>query len=462
MKTKTMKAGISISSLALLLLLVGNTFGQQIDPTALYRITAKHSGKCLAVAGGNTAVENSVGVIQWDCINTEDNQKWRIISVGLGLYEIVAFHSGKSLDVRGGVNARENGVPVQQYDYVGGANQKWRLIALGDGFYRIVASHSGKSLDINGGPGATGNGPQAQQWEWVNGDNQKFRLVSESVVAAEVKDRFRVTLTGFLVNHETVESILSIDGAGDEVFAMANFAEIWSSNNIFGALQRKQSLVYGDTNGRSGPVDSIRIWPEREHQSTTIFAGSMSRTGGLKTRDRFPPPEGPLPSIPTGLRDRAIPMVLWEGELRKGGLHPNVVALIPTIWENDNNPAVLDVWNRQVDDFLRRLAANGSRLVYGPANRPLVEQVDTVLNTIPQTNDFDRPIGMDGDAFNPGAASPNPATFIPAVMLLTYGSAVNAANANAQGAGLVEITYRDGEHYGQGSYTIFLRVERLS
>ncbi len=84
-----------------------------------------------------------------------------------------------------------------------------------------------------------------------------------------------------------------------------------------------------------------------------------------------------------------------------------------------------------------------------------------VLGTIPERNDFDRPVGMDGDTFNPLAASPAPATFIPAVMLLTFSSAQAAADSTTQGRGVVEITYRDGHNYGQGSYTIFLRVDRL-
>jgi hypothetical protein len=173
-----MKIRILIPSLALLFIAAGNAFGQQIDPSALYRITAKHSGKCLAVAGGNSFVNNGVGVIQWDCADTENNQKWQIIPVDGGLFKIIASHSGKSLDVRGGVDAQGNGAPVHQFEYLGNANQKWKLVPLGDGYYQIIASHSGKSLDINGGPGARDNGPHAQQWDWVNGDNQKFRLTA--------------------------------------------------------------------------------------------------------------------------------------------------------------------------------------------------------------------------------------------------------------------------------------------
>src|SRR5229473_237977 len=93
-----------------------------------------------------------------------------------------------------------------------------------------------------------------------------FVVFCPATTEAQVEQaRFRVTLTGFRVNHDTVESVLSIDGAGDEVFALVNFAELWSSNNIFGALQRRQSLIYGDTSGRLIPVNPTRVLPELSH-----------------------------------------------------------------------------------------------------------------------------------------------------------------------------------------------------
>src|SRR5258707_10208105 len=124
-----------------------------------------------------------------------------------------------------------------------------------------------------------------------------FLMIHSPTTMAQVEQaRFRVTLTGFVVNHETTESVLSVDGAGDEVFALVNFAELWSSNNIFGALQRRQSLTYGDTNGRLIPVNPTRVLPELSHPGFfgTVFAGSMSPTGGLKTGDRYPSATGPV------------------------------------------------------------------------------------------------------------------------------------------------------------------------
>src|SRR5258706_10518491 len=163
----------------LLLIVAANTFGQ-INPSVFYQITAKHSGKCLAVAGGESSLRNGDRVIQWDC-QEEDNQKWQIIPVGEGFYKILAKHSGKGLDVFGGLGALGNGAIVEQWDYNGAANQMWSLTRDGEGYYTIIARHSGKSLDINGGPGATGNGPYAQQWDNLNAGNQKFRLTALAV-----------------------------------------------------------------------------------------------------------------------------------------------------------------------------------------------------------------------------------------------------------------------------------------
>jgi len=181
--------------LALLFALAGNAFGQ-IDTGPLYRITAKHSGKCLDVAGGPGATGNGVRVVQWDC-NGAENQTWAFTPVGDDYYRIQAKHSGRALDVSGGIVSLGNGAVVNQWDYHGGSNQMWRLTRVEEGFYEIRARHSGKSLDINGGPGAMANGAQAQQWDYVGGDNQKFRLTALGTrPACAVTDPLTSTFTG--------------------------------------------------------------------------------------------------------------------------------------------------------------------------------------------------------------------------------------------------------------------------
>jgi hypothetical protein len=279
---------------------------------------------------------------------------------------------------------------------------------------------------------------------------------------AEEHGRFRVTMTGFFVNAPTVDGALLTDGAGDEVYAIVSSAELFSNNSVFGAIRQKKSLNYGDISGFSRPYGGLE---HRVAGRGTIQLGRASQTGGLIADDRFPAfgqhPTGDPPDAIASDRGRFLPMILWEGELRRGGTHPNAVVLLPTIWENDNIPDMLNIYLRQADRFIRQFAANSSRFIVGGARRDLMEQVDIVGSYTPQRNDFDRPIGVGGQPYDPFSATPEPATFIPAVMLLTYSSAETAIASNAATPGRVEVHYADGQRYGPGNYTIFLVIERL-
>lgn len=93
-----------------------------IEPVRSQQLTARHSGKCLDVAGASQA--NSANIIQYDC-HGGPNQQWRLIPQGQGYYTITAQHSGKCLDVAGASQA--NGSHIIQYDCHRGFNQQWRL-----------------------------------------------------------------------------------------------------------------------------------------------------------------------------------------------------------------------------------------------------------------------------------------------------------------------------------------------
>jgi Ricin-type beta-trefoil lectin domain. len=181
--------------LALLFVAAGQAFGQ--DPSTFYHITAKHSGRCLDVAGGPGATGDGVQVIQRDC-NAGNSQKWKFTAVDDEYYKIVATHSGKALDVFGGIFTLVNGVAVKQWEYHGSANQMWKLVPIPSeaGYYKIVAKHSGLSLGIKGGPGATGNDAQAQQWGYWGGDNQKWKLTALTTTGACSADQIGSTLIG--------------------------------------------------------------------------------------------------------------------------------------------------------------------------------------------------------------------------------------------------------------------------
>ncbi|MEP6849087.1 MAG: hypothetical protein ABI999_09540 [Acidobacteriota bacterium] len=273
--------------------------------------------------------------------------------------------------------------------------------------------------------------------------------------------RYRVIITQFVVNNATSDSPVSRDGFGDEVFVAANFAEVSSHDAIIGVSGSKKSVIYGDMDGR--PV-GVGLIPQLEHYPRywTMQAGSGHPTGGLVNGDEYPRRGVTLhdPSdASAAIRGRFIPMTLWEGDLRAGA-NPNGVIILPTIWESDNVDDVWNSWNRDASTFLLNFARHSSRYVSGAMARPIIEQVDNVLTVIPQRRDYDRPVGMDGQPFDPIAASPDSATFVPAAMFLTADKAEEAV-AYCVSHGDYKIDYRDGRLFGPGNYTLFIRVERV-
>eukprot|EP00164_Ancoracysta_twista_P015917 GFYU01026497.1.p1 GENE.GFYU01026497.1~~GFYU01026497.1.p1 ORF type:complete len:330 (-),score=48.06 GFYU01026497.1:46-1035(-) len=133
-------------------------------------IVAKHSGKCLDVAGKST--KNSANVEQYSVCNG-DNQKWKLEAAGDGFWYIIAKHSGKCLDVAG--KSVKNSANVEQYRPCNGDNQKWRFQAAEDGFWYIIAKHSDKCLDVAGK--SVKNCANVQQYSLSSGHNQQWKLV---------------------------------------------------------------------------------------------------------------------------------------------------------------------------------------------------------------------------------------------------------------------------------------------
>ncbi|MFB0840864.1 RICIN domain-containing protein [Paenibacillus oleatilyticus] len=140
-----------------------------IDPSAIYNIIAKHSGKALDVRNGSS--DDGAAIQTWT-YNNRGNQQWRIVPTGDGFYKIVAVHSGKVLDVAD--NSYANGAYINQWSDNGGNNQRWSIEPLGDGSYKITAKHSGKVLDVKNG--RTEDPAFLHQWPFQNTDNQKWFL----------------------------------------------------------------------------------------------------------------------------------------------------------------------------------------------------------------------------------------------------------------------------------------------
>ncbi|MFJ4778066.1 RICIN domain-containing protein [Streptomyces sp. NPDC088762] len=153
-----------------------------------FRIRAVHSGKCLDVAGGTSATGDGADVFQWTCLGAaQTNQQWYLTDAGDGTYYIRARHSGKCLDVAGGTSATGDGADVFQWTCLGAAqtNQRWyfntEAVQNGKYTYYIRALHSGKCLDVEGGTSATGDGANVFQWTCLSTAQTNQRWYLEAV-----------------------------------------------------------------------------------------------------------------------------------------------------------------------------------------------------------------------------------------------------------------------------------------
>ncbi|WP_051964211.1 RICIN domain-containing protein [Deinococcus misasensis] len=100
-----------------------------------YQLVPQHSQKCADVVGFSQ--ENGGRVAQWDCHSNPDdpnlrNQLFALWTLGNDTYHLVAKHSDKCLDIAG--ISQNNGAQLTQWSCTQGDNQKFRL---------IPTSHSG-------------------------------------------------------------------------------------------------------------------------------------------------------------------------------------------------------------------------------------------------------------------------------------------------------------------------------
>jgi GH35 family endo-1,4-beta-xylanase len=145
-----------------------------------YILTAKHSGKSLAVKLASTT--NGATVYQYTNNNASSAQQWQIKHVQGGYHKVIAVCSGKALDVSG--VSYKDGALLQQYTFGNGDNQLWKFEKQINGAYKISARHSGKALDVTGVSQA--NEALVQQYKFGGGDNQLWILTKINNIAARV------------------------------------------------------------------------------------------------------------------------------------------------------------------------------------------------------------------------------------------------------------------------------------
>ncbi|WP_433235885.1 RICIN domain-containing protein [Streptosporangium sp. CA-135522] len=124
-------------------------------------IVARHSGKCLDVAGYGTA--NGTNVWQWTC-HGGANQRWLFGQVygDQPYYFIKNVHSNKCLAVS--AQGTANGSNVLIWDCVGSSDQRWFLSTTSGGYDKYEPKHASlsKCLDVEGG----GVNDPTEVWIW--------------------------------------------------------------------------------------------------------------------------------------------------------------------------------------------------------------------------------------------------------------------------------------------------------
>ncbi len=256
---------------------------------------------------------------------------------------------------------------------------------------------------------------------------------------------FRVTLLGFVVNHETRDTLLETDGKRDEVYQVP---VVLFFDRDRGLETRSFSVfgpVHGDTN----------------NHPTYIRAGSASERGGLRTGDAFPtarPWEGRTPPAP----GFGFPSVLFEGELRP--VH-NAVLIIPSLWESDSNQELFRPYMDAIERAMPTIGLTVAEILSSPELRPYefnakpseAVGLGTAVTLDERTFDMrDRPIGMVRLV-----SAPRVFSFQPQVLVMTYEGALAAVTAdNGFGPGVVEIRYDEPPDLA-GSYSLYFKIERV-
>jgi hypothetical protein len=336
---------------------------------------------------------------------------------------------------------------------------------------------AGVSWYLVGGPGMGSNGHQVQttsdtvrglgpgQYEWtvasLTNDRKpltnwinwpKARITLTPPPPAPVTSgRYRITLAGFKVHHETYDDVLERDGKRDEVYAAAFVQHFDRTTGRFLGGDLFRTKTYGDANNH----------PDR------IPQGHASDLGGLMTGDAVPYGWDEQSVVPTP-NPGWFPLVLWDDVLSDGR---DVVIVRPTLWEEDGDRTGFEHWRQTL------VQDAGSTWGYPPIasdlNQTAISQLrgggmlsmhasvlDPILfNQDPQNVDpgRDRPIGLQyTNSVN---------IFRDLLVALTREKI--EAELSRQGVptrGLIPIVFKESSCCSQlaldGDYTLYLRLER--
>lgn len=340
-----------------------------------------------------------------------------------------------------GFDNKERPLPDGLYETSDG-----KQIAVGGGRIRFVTlpaslAAQGKPVASSGGAGSVRLGPPGVS-----------APAKRSKGEAPRRGRYRVTVNGFTVHHETKDDALQLDGKRDEVYVTVQVAVVDRTRRVK-MSSTARTKVMGDVNGHNG----------------RIRAGSASSKGGIRTGDDVPGPEPwRLRGAPRGDR---LPLAVWEGELVEG---ENSVVLIPVLWEYDGVKSAYQSWvgwwsgkvtEIKDSEVLSRLLGARGKVVFDLAELR-INRSSTSAVSLPELvlgQKMDRPIGIEVET----RRRPLPrgllkvVWFSPKAVVLNYQTAEFALRNNfGKGRGVLSLRYEDQPSL-EGDYTLYVQVQRL-
>jgi hypothetical protein len=175
-------------------------------------------------------------------------------------------------------------------------------------------------------------------------DNSAARNQPVAINVPRWSGRYRVTINGFRVNHETFDTPVETDGKRDEVFVRVGYREYSAEGAALGAERVAKTHVHGDVNADR--------WQHVGSESYRYRAGSSSQLGGLRTGDGFPNQATPW-AVSASPSNETFPLFVWEGYLAEGG---GTVAISPAVYEDDEVGAEIAAQDRAMQQLASLVA----------------------------------------------------------------------------------------------------------
>jgi hypothetical protein len=319
--------------------------------------------------------------------------------------------------------------------------------------------------------------------------------VPVTVVVPRWSGKYRVTVNGFRVNHETADNPAEMDGKRDEIYVETVATVVHVLGPTINTT-RARTKTHGDVNAAR--------WQGANNPNVRIKAGSASPLGGLMTGDGYPDRLMPWKRSSTADYTHTFPLLVWEGDVMQDVYS---VVVVPAIYEDDEVQEqliadrymnVFTTLGHPVEDSgatnLRNVRASMFRKLTATLHRtpadardyaerilkPLATknvkamqrltatntffsnastQMTALMSTIALTmNNRDRPIGL-------VRRSNGSNDFDPAALFIDFESAEKIIAGTAEGSlspGIVAIDYKDHVPGGGGDYTLFVEVRRVN